>query len=158
MIRRTASGAAALLLLALAGCSAGSSPSASPAATPEPVGGLGVAVSALCEAGSDPQCVPVGGQDVLVDPEDFTRAGVAAVEADPSTGVVDVRFDEAGAALLRRGSQAAIDEGADARLLLRVGDRVESALSVMQPIEGDTVQIVPAEGDAQGLVDRILAG
>ncbi|NQX17211.1 hypothetical protein [Rathayibacter sp. VKM Ac-2857] len=141
-----------ILVLALAGC-------ASPA-DPEPEaagGGLDIAVSSVCEVGADPQCTAVGGQDVLVDPAAFTRAGVASVEVS-GTGdaqTVDVRFDEDGAELFQDATAEAAGAGPDARLLLRAGDVVVSAVAVMQAIEGDSVQILPGDEDAQDLADRI---
>ena len=144
--------AVAVILLALAGCT--------PPAPEAVGGGLDLAVSAVCEAGADPQCVAVGGQDVLVDPAAFTRAGVASVEVS-GTGdarTVDVRFDEDGAELFRDATAEAAGAGPDARVLLRAGDVVVSAVAVMQAIEGDSVQILPGDEDAQELADRIRAG
>ena len=185
-----AAGAAGILLLALAGCSSPADPPASdppapmpttaptttaptataptttaPTATAAATGGLGVAVTSTCEYGSDPQCLDVAGQYVLVDPAAFRRAGVASVEVTGSDDsqaddgqAVSVRFDEEGAALFREATAEAADAGGDARLLLRAGDVVVSAVTVLQEIEGDTVQILPGDEDAQDLADRILAG
>ena len=180
-----AAGAAGILLLALAGCSSPADPPASdppapmpttaptttaptttaPTATAAATGGLGVAVTSTCEYGSDPQCLDVSGQYVLVDPAAFSRAGVASVEVTGSDDsqaddgqAVSVRFDEEGAALFREATAEAADAGGDARLLLRAGDVVVSAVTVLQEIEGDTVQILPGDEDAQDLADRILAG
>ncbi|NQX06036.1 hypothetical protein HQQ82_13605 [Rathayibacter sp. VKM Ac-2856] len=180
-----AAGAAGILLLALAGCSSPADPPASdppapmpttaptttaPTATAAATGGLGVAVTSTCEYGSDPQCLDVAGQYVLVDPAAFSRAGVASVEVTGSDDgqaddgqaddgqAVSVRFDEEGAALFREATAEAAEAGGDARLLLRAGDVVVSAVTVLQEIEGDTVQILPGDEDAQDLADRILAG
>ncbi|KZX21106.1 SecDF P1 head subdomain-containing protein [Rathayibacter tanaceti] len=157
MIRRTAVGAAALLLLALTGCTA-ESPAPTPSASTG--GSLELAVSTVCAPGVDPQCVAVGGQNVVVDPAAFTRAGIASAGVVDTGGVevVDVRFDDEGAAVFQRSTREAADAGAEARLLMRAGDELVAATTVMQAMEGDSVQIAPGDADAQEIVDLIRAG
>lgn len=72
--------------------------------------------------------------------------------------VVDVRFDDEGAAVFQRSTREAADAGAEARLLMRAGDELVAATTVMQAMEGDSVQIAPGDADAQEIVDLIRAG
>jgi hypothetical protein len=152
----------ALIGLALCGCSpavGADAPAASAPAT-NAGGSVEMAVSETCTDMADPQCVSVNGQDVLLPPA-FEKAGVVAAAVADVAGQngVDVTFDEAGATVLQALTKEAAEAGADARLLIRIGGELQSAVVVLEALEGAEAQIVLArDDDAQDLVDQLLAG
>jgi hypothetical protein len=147
--------------LALCGCSpaAGADdPAATKTASPGST--IEMAVSETCTDVDEPECVSVNGQDVVLPPA-FEKAGVLAAAVADVAGQngVDVTFDAAGATVLQKLTKEAAEAGADARLLIRIGGELESAVVVLEALEGDQAQIVLApDDDAQDLVDQLLAG
>jgi len=143
----------ALLVVPLSACSAAG------AAEPSSVSGgaIEVAVSEAC-ANVDAQCVLVNGQGVLA-PTAFERADVedAAVGEDGGQNVVNVTFSEAGAAVFNRLTDEAVHAGDSARLVMRIGGELRSAVRVTAALTGDQVQIIlSADDDAHDVVDLLL--
>ncbi|MEP7764385.1 hypothetical protein [Sanguibacter sp. 25GB23B1] len=145
----------ALVALAVGGCSAG----VESGQTSEASGGtIELAVSETCAEGSDPQCVPIDGQYVM-SPAAFESATVdeAAVAKNEGQNAVDLTFTDDGAAVLKSLTEEAVQDGGDARLVLRIGDEIRSAVAVPEPVMGDAVTIPLSSADsAQEVVDMIL--
>jgi preprotein translocase subunit SecD len=115
-----------------------------------------MAVSGTCTAGSDSQCVLVHGDSVLL-PSTFREAGVKSSSvAENGQSAVDVTFTADGAKVWQELTEEAAGAGDSARLLIRVGDELQSAVRVIEAMKGDQVQIAlePNES-AQDLVDLI---
>ncbi|MFF2371874.1 hypothetical protein [Agromyces sp. NPDC058110] len=148
--------AVGLLILAMAGCTAGSG--SAEGGTQAGEGGLEMAVSQTCEVGSEPECVSVNGEYVLLVDADFVRAGVETAEAvsDGTTDAVSVKFDEDGAGVFQTLTAEAAESAGTARLVIRVGDEVLSAVTVVQPMQGDTAVIaLPPGADPDELAGAI---
>ncbi|MEV8250342.1 hypothetical protein AB0O87_05385 [Microbacterium sp. NPDC076768] len=147
-------GLMALASLVLSGCStAGGADGTSASAG----GVIELAVAEVCEAGSDPQCVLVGEEYVVV-PSDFESAGVesAAAIEDAQQNAVEVTLTSEGAAVLNDLSGQAAQAGDDTRLLFKVDDDILSAVRVMDALQGNQVVIALGSEDApQELVDRL---
>jgi hypothetical protein len=147
--------AGGLLLLAMSGCSAagGADESARTSA-----GGIEMAVSQTCVSGTAPECVSVNGEYVMIVPSDFVHVGVDDAEAvaDGGTVAVDVRFDGEGAKVFQAFTAEAAETGETARLVIKVGDTVVSAVAVLEPWEGDSVLIaLPPDESADRLIGVI---
>ncbi|SFR84616.1 hypothetical protein SAMN05428970_3026 [Agromyces sp. CF514] len=150
--------AVGLLILAMSGCSAGDGSGEGSPAGGE--GGLEMAVAQTCTSGSAPECVSVNGEYVLIVDADFVRAGVETAEAvsDGSTDAVDVKFDEDGAQVFEALTAEAAESAGTARLVIKVGDDVLSAVTVVEPMQGDTAVIaLPPGADPEALA-RAISG
>ncbi|ANP71764.1 hypothetical protein PA27867_0797 [Cryobacterium arcticum] len=115
-----------------------------------------MAVSDTCIAGSDSQCVLVDGDSVLL-PSTFREAGVKSSSvAEGGQSAVDVTFTEDGAKVWQELTEEAVRAGDSARLLIKVGGEVQTAVRVMEAMKGDQVQIaLGTDESAQDLVDLI---
>lgn len=146
----------ALVVVALTGCSA---PEGT-AETPTDAGGaIELAAAETCSDASDPECVLINGESVLLPPA-FERAGVeeAAVAAG-DRNAVDVTFDDDGALVLQSVTEQVFDAGDTARLVIRIEGETVAAVVVMEALTGDQVQIaLSPEDSAQDVVDGIRAG
>lgn len=144
-------------VMALSACSAAVGSDETSSATG---GTIELAVSETCAAGSDSQCVLVNGENVVL-PSAFERADVedAAVADDDGQNAVGVTFDEDGAAVLHALTEKAAGAGDTARLVIKIGGEIQTAVRVMQASEDDYVQIVLSPDDnAQDVVDLIHGG
>ena len=145
------------IVLAVSGCSATVGADNSPTGTG---GTIELAVAEACAAADDPKCVMVNGQSI-VEPDGFEEAVVksAAVADSDGQNAVTVTFNEDGAAVLKALTTEAAEAGPDVRLLIRIGGELEAAVTVMEPLDGDQVQIgLSPDEDAQAFVDRIQQG
>lgn len=146
----------ALVVVALSGCSA----PVGAAETPTDAGGaIELAAAETCSDGSDPECVLINGESLLL-PPDFERAGVEeAVVAAGDQNAVDVTFDDDGALVLQTVTEQVFDAGDTARLVIRIEGETVAAVVVMEALTGDQVQIaLSPEDSAQDVVDGIRAG
>ncbi|ANJ25987.1 SecDF P1 head subdomain-containing protein [Agromyces aureus] len=137
--------AVGLLLVAMSGCSA---------TAPAGEGGIEMAVSQTCDAGSAPECVSVNGEYVTLIESDFARAGVETAKAveDGGTSAIEVRFDDDGAVVFQESTAEAAAAAGTARLVIRAGGEVLSAVTVVEPMQGDTAVIaLPPGADAEEL-------
>lgn len=102
----------------------------------------------------------VGQEHVLVNPSDFARAGVTtAAPAGDSSSAVDVVFDAEGAAAFSKAASEVAQDGDGARLVLRVGDQVLSAVRVSSPISVTTMRfVVPGHLHADEVARQIHGG
>lgn len=151
-VSRLAPALLAPALLLLSGCAP---VGASTGDSSSPSGEIEMAVSELCTAGTDAQCVSVNGEDVEL-PATFVRAGVEAAAVGQGVGqnAIDVTLTAEGAALLHTLTEQAA--GGTARLVLKVGDEVVAAAVVMEVLEGKQLQIaLSPDDDAQKIVDLI---
>lgn len=140
------------ILLALSACTAAGGSAEMPPNTP---GAIEFAVTDTCAEAADSQCVSVNGESIVL-PSTFHRAGVrdVAVAEGEGQNAVDVTFTNDGAALLRTLTGQAATE--TARLVMKVGGEIVSAVAVMEPVEGDQLQISLSPDDsAQNIVDLI---
>ncbi|MFF2389592.1 hypothetical protein [Agromyces sp. NPDC058104] len=153
--------AVALLFVATSGCTTGGTTGDSPGerSTAEP-GGIEMSVAQTCRSGSAPECISVNGEYMMILESDFLRAGVETAEAveDDTINALDVTFDDDGAGVFQElTAEAAASEGT-ALLVIKVGDEVLSAVTVVEPMHGDTAMIVlPPDADANELA-RMLRG
>ena len=148
---------AALAVLVLSACSVVGGADDSPPVTG---GTIELAVSETCTDVSDPQCVSVDGEHVVLPPA-FERAGVedAAVAEGEGRNAVDVTFSEDGEAVFHALTKKAARAGGSARLVIKIGGEMRAAVAVMQALEGDHLQIVLAPDDsAREVVDLIHGG
>jgi hypothetical protein len=142
-IRRTWGAAAALAVLVLSGCAQGGAGDSSATG-----GTIEVAVAQTCATGSSPDCVEINGEHVRVADGDFETVGLKSVStADAQSGnAVELELTPDGAAVLTASSTAASKAGDDARLAIKVGDRLVSAVRVMEPSTDDHVTIALPSG------------
>lgn len=148
--------AVGLLILAMSGCSAGDGSGES--GPPAGEGGIEMAVSQTCTSGSAPECVSVNGEYVMIIEADFVHAGVETAEAvsDGTTDAVDVTFDEDGAKVFEALTAEAAESAGTARLVIKVGEEVLSAVTVVEPMQGDTAVIaLPPGADPDELAEVI---
>ncbi|SJN31641.1 hypothetical protein FM104_07530 [Microbacterium esteraromaticum] len=118
-----------------------------------------MAVSETCVEGSDPQCIDVDGQYVL-HPASFDKATVEeAVVSGQQDNAVEITFTSEGAAVLSTVTDRAARAGADARLLLKIGDDIRGAIEVKEALGGDeiTIALSPDE-NPQDVVDLLSKG
>jgi preprotein translocase subunit SecD len=115
-----------------------------------------MAVSDTCAAGSDSLCVLVNGESVSL-PSTFAQAGVKdSSVAESGQSAVNVTFTEDGAKVWQALTEEAVGAGDSARLLIRVGGELQSAVRVMEATKGDQVQIaLGPDESAKELVDLI---
>ena len=101
------------LLAALTACSPegtdGEQPTSAPPAANEAAtaasGTLELAISQTCAPGSDPQCIPLNDEHILVAPAAFERIGVDSASSAPSSGefdMINVTLDNDGATVARK--------------------------------------------------------
>jgi hypothetical protein len=148
---------AALSMLALSACTAHSGEGQTPSATG---GAVEVAVAETCAAGSDPKCVLVKGENVVI-PSTFERVEVQDVSAaeDQGSNTVDVTFTKDGTKVFHALTEKAAQAGNAERLLLKIGGEVQAVVTVMQAIDNGRVQIdFSPDHSSQEAVDLILAG
>jgi hypothetical protein len=141
-------------LLLLSGCASGAG-AADPGAT---AGAIELAVSETCAADSAPECVDVNGEYVMVPDAGFSRAGVesVAVADDQAGNAVDVTLTSEGAAVLESATTEAAQAGDNARLVIKVGGEVLSAVAVAEPLEGEHILLaLPPELSADEFTDRV---
>jgi len=146
-----------LAVLALSACSAAPGVDATSSVRG---GAIELAVSQTCAEGSDPQCVSVKGENVVL-PAAFERAGVedATVAEGEGQHAVDVTFGDDGAVVFHTLTGRAAGAGSSARLVIRIGGEIQGAVVVMQALEGDQIQIALSPDDnAPGIVDLIRRG
>ena len=144
---------AILFALALSACSANP--------TPEATGGaIEVAVSKTCTEGSDPKCVSVNGEHVML-PDTFERVDVQEASPAESQGprTVDVTFTKDGSKALHALTEKAATAGSSERLLLKIGGKIQAAVTVMEPIDNGRVQInFSPDHSVQEAIDLIRRG
>lgn len=139
-----------LVSLGLCGCAAAGDSTTS--AVPNG-GSIQLALSTTCDAGSDPQCVPVG-NDHVMRPSSFENATVENAVAHSDS--VDVTFTDNGTKVLHDLTTQASGAGDGSRLLVKVGDEIVAAVSVMEPLSGDHVTLgLSQERDPDALVELI---
>jgi len=146
----------ALVVVALSGCSA----PVGAAETPTDGGGaIELAAAETCTDGSDPECLVIDGESLLL-PSAFERAGVEdAVVAAGDQNAVDVTFDADGTLVLQAVTEQVADAGDTARLVIRIDGEVVAAVVVVEALRDDEVQIaLSPEDSAQDIVDGLRAG
>jgi hypothetical protein len=151
-----------LAVLVLSACSAAagnSGASGTNSTSPSAGAAIELAVSETCTEGSDPECVSVNGENVLL-PATFERAGVQdSGIAGNGLNAVNVTFSEDGAVVLHSLTEKAAGAGSSARLVLKIGGELKAAVVVMAALDGDQVQFSLAPDDsAQQVVDQIQEG
>ncbi|MCT1517274.1 hypothetical protein [Dietzia cercidiphylli] len=145
------------LLATSAACSSGGTAEEQPASPPPstneamnaPTGALELAVSQTCAPGSDPQCINVNDEHILVDPTAFERAGVdSASGAQPSeeSDMITVNLDTAGATVASRMTAEASQAGEQTRLVMKVGDEIISAARVQGEFRNDQMLVALPPG------------
>ena len=147
----------AFVVLVLSACSAADGAEERSSVTG---GTIEVAVSETCTDVSDPQCVSVNGVNVVL-PSEFERANVedAAAAAVGGQNAVDVTFSKDGAIVFNALSERAAQAGDAARLVMKIGGEIQAAVTVMQALDGNQVQIILSpEDSAQEVVDLIREG
>lgn len=152
-IQHTWAAPAVLVVLVLSGCAQGAGAAGSSASS----GTMEMAVTTTCAAGSSPDCVEIDGESVLVTDGDFKKVELKSVSAadDQSGNAVELSLTVDGAAVLTASSAAASKAGDDARLAIRVGDEVLSAVKVMEPVSGDHVTIaLPSDITAEEFAEQ----
>ena len=145
------------VLLALSGCSAAGSANE---ASSTSGGTIELAVSETCTEGSDPQCVSINGENVIL-PSTFERAGVedAAVAEGEGQSAVDVTFNSDGAAVLHTLTEQTAQARDTARLVMKIGDQIKASVTVMEALKGNHIQFILSPDDnAQEVVDLIQGG
>lgn len=116
-----------------------------------------LAVSEVCPDPADPQCVSIKDENVI-SPTEFKTAKVEtiAVSESEETGQVDLTFTQDGASVFQSMTKQAAGAGASARMVLKIGGQIHSAIPVAEAIEGDKLQIrLSSSQDAQELADLI---
>ncbi|WP_157414986.1 SecDF P1 head subdomain-containing protein [Agromyces allii] len=100
------------------------------------------------------------GEYVMVVESDFVHAGVETAEAvsDGSTDAVDVTFDEDGASVFQTLTAEAARSAGTARLVIKAGDEVLSAVTVVEPMQGDTAVIALPSGVDPDEVAAVIRG
>lgn len=148
---------AVLAVLALSACSTGVGASEAP---PDIGGAIELAVAEVCAKGSDPKCVSVKGENVVL-PSAFERAGVeeATAAEDQGPNAVDVTFTKEGAAVLHTLTEKASRAKNSTRLVMKIGGEIQSVVTVMEAVKEDRVQIdFSSDLSAQEAIDLIRAG
>ena len=119
-----------------------------------------MAVAEACAKGSDPKCVSVKGEHVVL-PAAFERAGVEDATASEGQGpnTVDVTFTKEGATVLHTLTEKAARAGDSARLVVKIGGEIQAVVTVMQAVDNGRVQIgLSPEESAQEAIDLIHGG
>jgi hypothetical protein len=101
--------------------------------------------------------VAINGEHVLVTDGAFQNVGVKAVAAeDGQSDAVTLELTEDGAAVLTATTTEASEAGEDARLVIKVGDDVLSAVKVAEPLRDDHVTIgLPSDVAAEEFAEKI---
>ena len=147
----------ALVVLVLSACSTADGAEQQSSATG---GAIELAVSEACTDVSDPQCVSVDGVNVLL-PSEYERANVedAAVATVEGQNAVDVTLSKEGAVVFNALTEKAVQAGDAARLVLKIGGEIQAAVTVVEALEGNQLQIILSpEDSAQEVVDMIREG
>lgn len=122
-------------------------------------GALELAVSQTCAPGSDPQCIPFYDEHILVVYSAFERAGVDSASGDPSTGesdMITVQLGSEGTPVVRRMTAEAMQAGEHARLVMKVGDDIVSAVRVQGELHGDHLQIaLPPDASTEDILANL---
>jgi hypothetical protein len=141
---------AILVSLGLCGCAAAGDSTTSAAPNR---GSIQLALSTTCDAESDPQCIPVG-NDHVMRPSSFENATVQNAVAHSDS--VDVAFTDNGAKVLNDLTTQASGVSAESRLLVKVGDEIVAAVSVMEPLSGHHVTLgLSQDHDPDAVVELI---
>lgn len=143
--------AAGLALSVLSGCTSGGTTGLSG-------GVIEIAATSTCLADSSTDCVEVNGKHVLVTDGAFQDVDVKAVTAaDGQPGnAVTLELTQDGVAVLTATTTEASEAGSDARLVIKVGGEVVSAMNVAEPLRDDHVTIaLPADVDAEEFAEEI---
>ncbi|MFN3601539.1 MAG: hypothetical protein ACK4UY_09150 [Dietzia sp.] len=155
------------LLATLTGCSSAGTveeqsttpPQTSNEASDATRGAVELAVSQTCAPGSDPQCIPFYGEHILVESSAFERAGVDLASSDPSSGELDmitVQLASDGTEVVRRMTAEALQGGDHARLVMKVGDDVISAVRVQGELHGDHLQVaLPPDAPTEDILANL---
>jgi hypothetical protein len=144
-------------VLLLSGCASGAG-AADPGAT---AGAIELAVSETCAADSAPECVDVNGEYVMVPGAGFSRAEVESVAAagEEAGNAIDVTLTSEGAEVLESATTNAAQAGDDARLVIKVGGEVLSAVAVAEPLVGEHFLLaLPPELSAEEFTERVGRG
>ena len=147
------------LLAALTACSPegtdGEQPTSAPPAANEAAtaasGTLELDISQTCAPGSDPQCIPLNDEHILVAPAAFERIGVDSASSAPSSGefdMINVTLDNDGATVARKMTNEASQAGDQTRLVMKVGDEIVSAVRVQGELRGDQMMVAIPPGAA----------
>ncbi|MDX2355365.1 hypothetical protein [Dietzia sp. PP-33] len=144
------------LLAALTACSsddtAGGGSTAPPPADEAgntPQGALELAISQTCTPGSEPRCIPVNGEHVLVAPTAFERAGVDSASGAPPSGesdMITVTLDGDGTRVVSRMTAEATHAGDHSRLVMKVGDHIISSVRVRGELRSEQLQVALPPG------------
>lgn len=122
-------------------------------------GAIELAVSESCAEGSSSQCISVGGQSVVL-PTEFDKAGVgsSSVVRDGGQNAVDVTFSDDGAKVFHSLTKQAADAGSTARLVIKIGDKIQAAVSVLEAMTSNDVRIILPAGDSPQKVLELIHG
>jgi len=96
-----------------------------------------------------------------VSPAVFKTATIEDAVASERDGqnTVDVTFTDDGAAIVNSLTAEAVQAGGEARLVMRIGDEIRAAVTVAEPLTGDSLTIALSPDDsAQEVVDLINKG
>jgi len=121
-------------------------------------GAIELAVSETCVADSAPQCVAVNGEHVMVDAAGFSRAEVesVAVADDQQGNAVEVTLSSDGATVLETATAEVAQAGDDARLVIKVGDEVLSAVAVAEALKSDHfLMALPSGTSAEEFIEKV---
>lgn len=155
------------LLAALTACSSDGTGEEQPTSAPPTAdeamnatsGALELAISQTCAPGSDPQCIPINDEHILVVPTAFERAGVDSASGAPSSGasdMINVTLDSDGATLARRMTVEASQAGDQTRLVMKVGDVIVSAVRVQGEFRGDQMMVaLPPDTSTEVILNNL---
>lgn len=155
------------LLAALTACTSDGTGEEQPTSAPptaneamnETSGALDLAISQTCAPGSDPQCIPFNDEHILVVPAAFERAGVDSASGEPTSGasdMINVTLDSDGANVARTMTVEASRAGDQARLVMKVGDEIVSAVRVQGELRGDQMMVaLPPDADTEEILNSL---
>lgn len=155
------------LLAALTACSSDGTGEEQPTSAPPTAneamnatsGALELAISQTCAPGSDPQCIPINDEHILVVPTAFERAGVDSASGAPPSGasdMINVTFDSDGAAVARTMTVEASQSGDQTRLVMKVGDEIVSAVRVQGELQGDQMMVaLPPDAATEEILNSL---
>lgn len=124
------------------------------------MGAIDLAVTETCLLTEDTKCVSVDGQGVI-QPKRFERADVAeaAVATSPEPRAIDVTLTSDGAKTLSSLTKRVLEAGDTARLILRYGGEIRSAVSVMESIDTGEFQLgLAPDADPEQTVASLMTG
>lgn len=150
---------ALLLSFGLVGCSASSDSDPSLTQADGNEGNIGLALSERCFEGTDPECIPVGGQHVMR-PSAFEEAAVenAVARNDDQQRAVDITLTDEGAKVLHDLTAEADGSDDGTRLVMKAGDAILAAVSVRAPLSGDQVTLALGPEDDPDSVIALIQG